>query len=551
MRTGSADLAYRKLRAPQEDGAALIDPPLEQAAAILKANRNDRQGQDYDLQGRSLLEVSRESRRELLEKARQWTSQYRDVDLAPVGPSTPILLAGHQPQLFHPGVWLKNFALGALAREHEGVGINLLIDSDTLKTPSVRVPGGSVARPHVAEIAMDRAGAVVPYEERAIVDRRLFRDFGRRATEQIATLVPDPLVRDYWPMVVERMDQTDNLGACLAQSRHQLEGRWGLATLEIPQSWVCGMRSHGWFAAHLLAQLPRLRQVYNEVVEEYRRVHRIRSRAHPVPNLAQEGPWLEAPFWIWTAEAPRRRRLFASHRRREIVLSDRQGLKIGLPLSADGDARAAVDRLAELGREGIRIRCRALATTLWARLALGDLFVHGIGGAKYDQVTDGLIRRFFGLDPPGFLVLSATLHLPVDHRPTTVDQLRAIEHRLRELTYHPECYINGTGEVGGPGGEDVAQLVGAKARWIRTASTPENARDRYREIRRINGALQPCVARLRERLGEERRETARALTSEAILSAREYAFCLFPEKTFREFLFPLLPRSGQIGFDKA
>ncbi|HUT89878.1 MAG TPA: hypothetical protein VMY37_10295 [Thermoguttaceae bacterium] len=551
MGTGSADLAYRKLRAPQEDGAVLIDPPLEQVGAILKANRNDRRGQEYDLQGRSLWEVSREARRELLEKARQWTSQYRDVDLAPAGPFTPILLAGHQPQLFHPGVWLKNFALGALAREHGGVGVNLLIDSDTLKTPGVRVPGGSVARPHVAEIAMDRAGAVAPYEERAILDRRLFRDFGRRATDEIASLVPDPVVRDYWPMVVERMDQTDSLGACLAQSRHQLEGRWGLNTLEIPQSWVCGMRSHGWFVAHLLAQLPRLRQVYNEVVEEYRRVHRIRSRAHPVPNLAQEGPWLEAPFWIWTAEAPRRRRLFASHRRREIVLSDRQGLKIALPLRADGDARAAVDRLAELGREGIRIRCRALATTLWARLALGDLFLHGIGGAKYDQVTDGLIRRFFGLDPPGFLVLSATLHLPVDHRPTTVDQLRAIEHGLRELTYHPECYINGTGEVGGPGGEEVAQLVGAKARWIRTGSTAENARNRYREIRRINEALQPCVARLRERLAGERRETARALTAEAILSAREYAFCLFPESAFQEFLFPLLPRSGQIGSDKA
>ena len=44
MRTGSADLTYRKLRAPQEDGAVLIDPPLERVAAILKANRNDRQG---------------------------------------------------------------------------------------------------------------------------------------------------------------------------------------------------------------------------------------------------------------------------------------------------------------------------------------------------------------------------------------------------------------------------------------------------------------------------------------------------------------------------
>ena len=65
-------------------------------------------------------------------------------------------------------------------------------------------------------------------------------------------------------------------------------------------------------------------------------------------------------------------------------------------------------------RGGVRIRSRALVTTLWARLALGDLFIHGIGGAKYDRVTDLLIERFFGLRPPGLLVLSATLHLPIE-----------------------------------------------------------------------------------------------------------------------------------------
>jgi hypothetical protein len=101
------------------------------------------------------------------------------------------------------------------------------------------------------------------------------------------------------------------------------------------------------------------------------------------------------------------------------------------------------------------------------------------------------------------------------------------------------------------GGGDVAALVGAKARWIGTASTPENARVRYREIRRINEALQPCVAPLRERLVEQRRQTARALAAEAILSGREYAFCLFPEKTLQEFLFSRLHKGGQIGSDKA
>ena len=59
-------------------------------------------------------------------------------------------------------------------------------------------------------------------------------------------------------------------------------------------------------------------------------------------------------------------------------------------------------------RQGVKIRSRALVTTLWARLALSDLFLHGIGGAKYDQVTDRLIESFFDLAPPAIMVLSAT-----------------------------------------------------------------------------------------------------------------------------------------------
>jgi len=540
MRPGSTHLERRRFRAPEADGDALVDPPFEEVAALVDANLSRRRGHRYDLQGRCLSDVAQQARRQLLADARRWSCQYRDVALGPVDASTPIFLAGHQPWLFHPGVWFKNFALGTLAHQHGAVAINLLIDSDTLKRATVRVPGGSVAQPEVAEIPMDKAGPLVAYEKRRILDRQVFADFGRAAAEQIARLVPNPLVREYWPMAVERMGETENLAACVAQSRHQLEGRWGLNTLEIPQSWVCGTRPHGWFVAHLLAQLPRLRTAYNEAVEEYRRVNRVRSRAHPVPNLAREGQWLEAPFWIWTDDDPRRRRLFARHSRGEIVLSDRHARDIALPLTPDGDAARAVQRLAGLGREGVHIRCRALLTTLWARLVLGDLFVHGIGGAKYDQVTDALVRRFFGLEPPGFLVLSATLHLPVAHKRTTIEDLRAVEHRLRCLTYHPECDMNGAGDVVGRYGAEVAELVAAKARWIRTPPTPQNARVRFCEIRRINEALGRWVAPVRERLLDERRRTVEALKAEAVLSARDYGFCLFPEKTLQEFLFSLL-----------
>ena len=542
MTPGHEHLEYRRLRAPRENGAALIDPPKRGIEPIIRSNRRTLEAYCYDCQGRCLTKLSRQARSDLLKEARRWTSAYRDVqEPVPSRPET-IFLAGHQPQLFHAGVWFKNFALGALARHHQAVAINLLIDSDTVKGNSLRVPGGTLENPEAVAIPMDVAGPPIPHEQRRIIDTDLFGGFGRRVFERVCPLVADPLIGEYWPSVVERSKETDNLGACLAQSRHQLEGRWGWNTLEIPQSRVCESPAHHWFVAHLLAQLPRFRQTYNRVVSEYRRTHRIRSAAHPVPNLRRSGEWLEAPFWIWSDEAPQRRPLFVKHLANQTLLSDRDSLEIALPLTADQDADQAVDRLSELATKGIKLRSRALITTLWARLALGDLFIHGIGGAKYDQVTDALIARFFGLTPPDFLVLSATLHLPIAQENPLPRDVRTIRQQLRELEFHPERYVDAQTLQNSGHSEAPTDLIADKTHWIRTPRTPENAARRYREIRRINRELQPWVADLRKQLLAEVGQTTKSTKARTVLSWREYAFCLFPEKTLQDFFDGLLPK---------
>ncbi|HUT11955.1 MAG TPA: hypothetical protein VMY42_15750 [Thermoguttaceae bacterium] len=542
MSAQSSPIRYRRLRAPQENHSVVVDPPLDEVGSLVDQNVELRAQYEYDCRGRSLVDLSREARAELLAAARRYTADYCDVGSQPGDPAGLIFLAGHQPQLFHPGVWLKNFVLDHLARRHGAVAVNLSIDSDTVKDTSLRVPGGSVSRPSVEAIPYDRVAPVVPYEQRRIEDRDLFSQFGRRVAARVAPLVPHPLIETYWPLVQQQSRRTDNLGACLAQARHRLETDWGVETLEIPQSRVCDGMPFCWFAADLLAELPRFRAVYNQTVREYRQVHRIRSTAHPVPDLAADDDWLEAPFWVFSTDDPRRRRLFARHRADTVTLSDRHALEIDLPLHAGGDAARAVERLMELQTQGVKIRSRALITTLWARLVLGDLFLHGIGGAKYDQVTDALIERFFGLKPPRFVLFSATLHLPVERQPVNVEQSRALRQDLRRLTYHPERFIDRSSSrtVEIPG--DPGELIAAKQSWIRIPQTLQNARRRCRAIRQINESLQCWVRCRREELQRQLARTSRALEADGVLASRRYAFCLYPEETFREFLLQLLHR---------
>jgi len=542
MSTFPSPIRYRRLRAPQEDRSAVVDPPWDEVGLLVGRNVELRAQYAYDCQGRPLVELSREARAELLAEARRHTAGYGVVGPEPGNPDGLIFLAGHQPQLFHPGVWLKDFVLDHLARRHGAVAVNLTIDSDTVKGTSIQVPGGSIDDLSVEAISYDRPGPMVPYELRRIEDGRAFSDFGRRVRERMAPLIPHPLIEALWPLAQRQARRTDNLGACLAQSRHRLETDWGLRTLEIPQSRVCGGAPFCWFAAHLLAELPRFRAVYNETVREYRRVHRIRSAAHPVPDLAADRQWLEAPLWVFSDDDPQRRRLFARHHARGVTLSDRHRLEIDLPLHADGDAARAVERLMELSSRGVKIRSRALITTLWARLVLGDLFLHGIGGAKYDQVTDALIERFFALEPPHFVVFSATLHLPVARPRVRVEQSRALRQALRRLTYHPERFMDRANGRSEEVGEYPAELIAAKESWIKTPQTLQNARQRCRAIRQINEALQPWVHGRRERLERQLAEMSRALKADGVLASRQYAFCLYPEETFREFLLQLLPK---------
>jgi hypothetical protein len=60
----------------------------------------------------------------------------------------------------------------------------------------------------------------------------------------------------------------------------------------------------------------------------------------------------------------------------------------------------------------VRLSPRALTLTMFFRLALVDQFIHGIGGGRYDQVTDRLIARHFNIEPPRFCVTTATLYFP-------------------------------------------------------------------------------------------------------------------------------------------
>jgi hypothetical protein len=180
---------------------------------------------------------------------------------------------------------------------------------------------------------------------------------------------------------------------------------------------------------------------------------------------------------------------------------------------------------------GFKVRSRALTTTLYARLFLGDLFIHGIGGAKYDELTDEIVRRFYGFEPPRFMVLSATLLLPLPRPPIAADDCRRLAHALRDLLWNPQRHLDTAAD---PRARELAQ---EKQAWIeRPVQTRPERKERFQALRRITEELRRHLGEREPNLREQLMICQQKREEVNLLRRRDYAFCLYPEELLTKFV---------------
>jgi len=245
------------------------------------------------------------------------------------------------------------------------------------------------------------------------------------------------------------------------------------------------------------------------------------------------------PWWLWSRDDPRRRRVFANVATAgTLVLSDMETLRVELPVTSDTSPSRWVDALQRMETHDIRLRPRALLTTLLARLLVADVFVHGIGGAAYDRITDEIVRRLTGCDPPRHAVVSGTLRYPAeqlfpgDAQRDPVAEMAALKRSLRDIEYHPERHLPPVEELPA----EARELVLHKRRWIDTFPTATLARRRCREIRAANDRLAIHTRAERESLLARVGPLGERIRAAEVLWSREHPWCFFPEKALRGFL---------------
>ena len=317
-----------RLRAPSTDGGLLAVPPLgEVGSPVHRALRNGSRAWDHDFQGRragvcAAWFIVRSLRPHATSSAAMDWTLPRSGRAPATRSITPLVVTGHQPELFHPGVWVKNFATAALARAHGGLGLNLIVDNDLPKSASIRVPRVGKDRVQTVRVEFDQWKGEMPYEDLAVHDEALFASFrrSRAASPWRGHRRPDHR-RFLAACRLRQAKGQPTLGMRLALARHELESSLGrLATSRSPSARSARPRASSGSRPTCWPSFPDSRRSTTQALAEYRAVYGIRSKNHPVSALGVQGEWREAPFWVWRQGQPRRRPLLVRQAPRTMFL---------------------------------------------------------------------------------------------------------------------------------------------------------------------------------------------------------------------------------------
>lgn len=509
-----------ELEIPTTSPAAVAAPPFGQWLAMARDAHARLAGAPVAIGGMPLGLWRRQARAEVLALAEAYTRGL-GIRVPWPGPSSPapspagppddglLLATGHQPVLVHPGIWIKVLAMSRLVPAGS-VGLHCIVDSDALDVVAAEVPSVVDGRLVRARVVLAEAAPDVPAEAMPAPTPAQWRAFLADIDARIRTVaVPDVLAGWERTLALPPPPVTAGLAGAVTFVRRTLEGP--RPYLDLPVSQLHRTAAFRRFCWAVVQDARRFAEEHNATLAAYRAHYGVRTTAQPFPDLLIGDGVVEVPFWI-VRDGRRRPLMVEVTARRLLAETEPVGT---IPQDPD-----------EPGFAALPIRPRALALTAFVRLGVADLFVHGIGGGRYDRATDAVVRAFFGVAPPPYATVTATLWLPFARGVRPADERRRLHRQLLDLQHNPDRFLP-------PHDGPHRALVEEKWALIRRlergeARTRRERRQATQRIREINEILQVQVADRVAAVQEALRRLDRLEQDAEAAAARTYPFLLFP-----------------------
>ncbi len=505
---------------PAGHGEVLTEPAYATWAGHASENARMAEVWSGTVAGLPIGELRTSARAEAIEAARGFSARLGVPVQTADRADALIVMTGHQPELFHPGIWVKNFLLQRVADETDAIAIDIVVDSDGFDRVELRTPclGAAVGRcaAVLAESGPDGCYGCTPPPDSE--DVAAFRQAGTHALE---TLHAPALARHFdgfCDALASASAENDDLASAITVARRRYEAPARTTYLELPLTRHVATASFIRFVTHLALEAAEFAEAYNAELAAFRERTGTRSAAQPFPDLGIEDGVVELPLWLILEN--RRTTLRAR-------TGDEPALMVGdeVLVNLSRDPAEAFDRLAA---GGFLIAPKALALTMFERVFVADLFIHGVGGGRYDQVTDGVIARFLGIEPPQFVVASMTLYLPLGAHEVTDEEVSAVEQRLNRLAHNPDQLLGEVAFESIAERDRVMALAAEKRSLVAAIAAPDaDKKTLGARIKDVNAEIIALMAPFVRETEAELADLKALRDAGEILTDRTYPFCLW------------------------
>ncbi|TDB39730.1 MAG: hypothetical protein D9V44_01890 [Actinobacteria bacterium] len=505
---------------PVGHGEVLTEPAYALWAQLATDNAERAAAWHGTIAGVSLHELRRAARAEAIAAAGEFSAGMGISITTDADPDGLIVMTGHQPELYHPGIWVKDFLLQRLAEQTGAAAIDVVVDSDGFERVELRTPcfktGVGRCSAVLAESEPDGCYGCTPAPTPGAL--AAFCDAGREA---LATLPAPALTRhfeSFCAALFSACAENDDLAAAITVARRRYEAPAGSTYLELRLLDQARTPSFLRFVTHVALHAASFATSYNAELAAFRERTGARSLAQPFPDLGVTSDAIEVPFW--SIIDGRRRTMWVRSGPQPALMVDGSVLA-----ELHGDPEEAYKRLMAAD---LTVAPKALALTMFERVFVADLFIHGVGGGRYDQVTDGVISRFFGIEPPRFVVASMTLYLPLGAHDVTAEEIAEVEQRLNRLTHNPDQLL-GEMEFEGIAERDrVTALAAEKCELVLAIASPDADKKAIgARIRSVNAEMAELMSPFIRETEAELAELKTLRDAGEVLTDRTYPFCLW------------------------
>lgn len=527
-----------RFRVPRDNDSVLYSPVGESLESLISANLRA-----LSLAPSWLQDLRKQARLEV------WFQHGIGV---PAGESSPsnssdctiptLVVGGHQPELFHPGVWFKNFLLSAIEKKlaHSSRpcrSLHVIIDHDLAKKDSLLVPkkDGSDLHLHALRFPLRNAGEPERAWEATAgpseVEMATWNASSQELIHSIREFGWNALLETRQTLWKDLMVRSRDAIEIFSQFRQSVETSYGVCNAELRMSQLCESNSFAKFVFRCFTDGVDLMEIYNRVCDEFRAARKIKNPAQPIPNLSKLGEWLETPFWIYrnakaqgtvTPAESLRQKLWIRYVGGELHLAILSNSKAIVQVVSPAREDPWCQNWSQWVHEGICIRPRALMTTFYLRYILSDLFVHGIGGGIYDALTDEIAERLWHLPKKKMIVASASLFLPFQGFDSERLDSSKVDELRRQLRSAPEKLMRDSDP-------EELRLKLEHAQLLSSIPPRGQRLEWHRKMKNVRDRIHDCLA---EKFAESEAWTQALLGQsrrDRILKSREYSMLLFPE----------------------